>query len=247
MDRLRARLAAGRRRSAVTAAAGVLLPKGEEMGMRGLIRRAAVVTGAAVIITLGTAAAAAAAPPPPGQGLAFSPSPYDYGQVTVGHTTTETFTLAHTSPGPLPPATITLTGSAAFTITADTCTGPPSSPPGPQSKCTVTVQFAPISTGGVTATLTATSNGPGPAATDSLTGTGVSTAQELCESYGGTFGNTNLTFGGWPTILWTCNGWAVEPGVDQYHALGNACIAGGGTGYGASVGDTRGNFTCGHS
>jgi hypothetical protein len=35
-----------------------------------------------------------------------------------------------------------------------------------------------------------------------------SDTQVLCESYSGTFGNTNMTAGSWPTIVWTCNGYA---------------------------------------
>jgi hypothetical protein len=79
-----------------------------------------------------------------------------------------------------------------------------------------------------------------------------SAAQKLCESYGGTFGNTNLTFGGWPTILWTCNGYPFVSEADfqaKYVALGDACIAGGGTGYALRGVDATltAYFTCGHS
>ena len=78
-------------------------------------------------------------------------------------------------------------------------------------------------------------------------------AQTLCESYGGSFGNTNLTFGSWPTILWTCNGFPYVSDDDllanKYVALGDACLAGGGTGYairGVSA-TLLAFFTCGHS
>jgi hypothetical protein len=77
-------------------------------------------------------------------------------------------------------------------------------------------------------------------------------AQTACESYGGTFGNTNLTMGSWPTILWTCNGYPYVSDVDlqaKYVALGDACLAGGGTGYALrGVDPTKlAYFTCGHS
>jgi len=77
-------------------------------------------------------------------------------------------------------------------------------------------------------------------------------AQTLCESYGGAFGNTNLTMGSWPTILWTCNGYPYVSNDDlqaEYVALGDACLAGGGTGYALRGVDATklAYFTCGHS
>jgi hypothetical protein len=79
-----------------------------------------------------------------------------------------------------------------------------------------------------------------------------SAAQILCESYGGTYGNSNLTFGSFPTILWTCNGWHFVSDDDlqaKYVALGNACLAGGGDGYALRGVDATmtAYFTCGHS
>ena len=77
-------------------------------------------------------------------------------------------------------------------------------------------------------------------------------AAQLCESYGGVFGNSNRTMGGWPTILWTCNGYPYVSDADlqaKYVMLGAACIAGGGTGYGESgvVATLTAYFTCGQS
>jgi hypothetical protein len=80
--------------------------------------------------------------------------------------------------------------------------------------------------------------------------TPTSGAQTRCESYGGTFGNTILTFGSWPTILWTCNGWSWVSEVDlqaKYGSLGTACLAGDGTGYALRGVDAAliAHFTCG--
>ncbi len=79
-----------------------------------------------------------------------------------------------------------------------------------------------------------------------------SISQTLCESYGGTFGNDNLTFGSWPTILWTCDGypWISEADLQAKNvALGDACLAGGGTGYADNGQSTTmlAYFTCGQS
>ena len=134
--------------------------------MHNVIRRAAVAAGAVVVVLgtwVGVAAASTSDPV-----LAFTPSPYDYGQVTVGQTATQTFTLANTGGKASSALAVTVPGSATFTITADTCTG---TSLGPGKSCTVTVQFAPASTRTVTATLTAVSQRPGVVATDSLTGT----------------------------------------------------------------------------
>ena len=98
--------------------------------------------------------------------LAFTPSPFDYGQVSVGQTATETFTLTNTGGKASGRVNFTLPGSADFTITAVTC---PGLGLGPGMTCNVTVQFAPTGIGTVTATLTAT--GQHASATDVLTGT----------------------------------------------------------------------------
>src|SRR5262249_21174897 len=59
-----------------------------------------------------------------------------------------------------------LSGSAAFSITSDTCRSL-----GPRKSCTVVVKFAPSGRGPVDATLTATGKKPSAAAGDLLTGT----------------------------------------------------------------------------
>ena len=137
--------------------------------MRNLIRPAAVAAGTTVMM-LGLAAgvAAASAGPPV---LAFTPSPDDYGQVTVGQAAAQTVTLANTGGRASRAVTVTLSGSAAFTITADACTA---TSLGPGKSCTVTVRFAPAGAGTAAATLTAANNQKAVLATDSLTGTGAS-------------------------------------------------------------------------
>src|SRR5215472_8923376 len=103
---------------------------------------------AAGMVVAAAGPAAAGGPPV----LAFTPSPYDYGQVTVGQTAAKTFTLANSGGEASRALRVTLTGSGKFSITADTCTG---TSLGPGKSCRVTVRFAATAPGTVTATLTA--------------------------------------------------------------------------------------------
>ena len=160
--------------------------------MRSAVRRAAVVAGAVMVALASAAGVAAASPVPPG--LAFSPSPFDYGQVTVGQAPapTQVFTLTNAGGSASTMLTVTVAGSAAFTITADTCTG---TSLGPRKSCTVTVQFAPTATGAAAATLTAAgvSKQPASAATDQLTGTGAAACCIYWTDQGtNTIGRANL-------------------------------------------------------
>jgi hypothetical protein len=131
--------------------------------MGSVFGRAVVVAGALMLV-LGSAAGAAAKPQPPV--LAFSPAPYDYGQVAAGQAVSRTFTLANSGRSATGRLRVTLTGAAAFTIAGDTCRSL-----GPGKTCTVTVRFAPASAGTVAATLIAAAK-KGAVATDALTGTG---------------------------------------------------------------------------
>jgi hypothetical protein len=108
--------------------------------------------------------------------LAFTPSPVDYGQVAVGNPASQMFTLANTGGRAVRGLTVTVSGSAAFTITASTCTAPRL---GPGTSCTVTVQFAPAGTGLAAATLTAANSKKAVLATDAVTGTGGAAASHL--------------------------------------------------------------------
>jgi len=66
--------------------------------MGSMFGRAMAVAGA-VVVALGPAAGVAAAKPRPPV-LAFSPAPYDYGQVAAGQAASQTFTLANTGGHP---------------------------------------------------------------------------------------------------------------------------------------------------
>ena len=145
---------------------------------------------AAVTVAVGPAAAEVATAGPAaaktGPVLAFTPSPDDFGVVTVGQTASQTLTLANTGGSPTRALTVALSGPAAFAIAADTCTG---TSLGLGKSCTVTVQFAPPSTGTVTAALTAVSNKGAATATDPLTGTGRAVAHLYWANFGA-FPNT---------------------------------------------------------
>ncbi len=104
--------------------------------MGSVFGRAVVVAGA-VVMALGSAAGAAAAKPGP-PALAFSPAPYNYGQVAAGGAASQTFTLANTGGQATGRLAVTLTGAAAFTITGDACHSL-----APGKRCTITVRFAP--------------------------------------------------------------------------------------------------------
>ncbi|MGH3847995.1 MAG: choice-of-anchor D domain-containing protein, partial [Pseudonocardiaceae bacterium] len=94
-----------------------------------------------------------------------SPGTYNYGTLTAGTSVSQTFTLANSGGSATSALTITLTGSAAFTKTADSCTG---TSLGPRKSCTVTISYAPASAGqNDSGTLTATAHKA--AATASLT------------------------------------------------------------------------------
>jgi hypothetical protein len=102
--------------------------------------------------------------------LAFTPAPFSYGQVSTGQAATQEFTLFNSGETATGPLTVTVSGSAAFTVTSDTCTG---TSLGPGQPCLVTVRFAPPSAGPAAGTLMTASQDPGATATDALSGTGV--------------------------------------------------------------------------
>ncbi len=134
--------------------------------MRGVIGRAVLAAAASLGLVSATAGVASAVAAPPV--LAFQPAPYDYGQVSVGERPERTFTLTNTGGRTSGGLTFSVSGSADFTIVADTC--PPSL--GPGKACTVSVRFAPIGAGTVTATLRAANKRGTASAADQLTGTG---------------------------------------------------------------------------
>ena len=79
----------------------------------------AAAAAAAPAATLAGAGPAVAKPKPPA--LAFTPSSYDYAQVTTGQTASKTFTLANTGRRATGALRLRLAGAAAFSITGNTC------------------------------------------------------------------------------------------------------------------------------
>src|SRR5215467_971995 len=140
---------------------------------------------AAVTMAVGAAAAevavAGAASAKTGPLLAFKPAPGDFGAVVVGQTASQTLTLANTGGSPTRKLSVALSGPAAFTVAANSCTGISL---GPGKSCAVTVQFAPDSPGTLTAALTAVSNKGTVTATDPLTGTGRAIARLYWANFG---------------------------------------------------------------
>lgn len=106
----------------------------------------------ALVVGLLSAASAQAAKTP---GVAWSPSgSYGYGTLNAadGGNASQTFTLRNTGGKPTGTLSISLTGSSAFTTTADTCTGTKLSS---KRTCSVTVKYAPTANGSDSATLSA--------------------------------------------------------------------------------------------
>jgi hypothetical protein len=124
-------------------------------------------TGAALVLltVAGQQAGGATAP-----AITWSPSTngtFDYGMVNVGQTASQEFTLTNSGGRASGTLTIAQSGSAAFTITADDCTG---NSLGPGKTCGVTVEFAPTVAGSENAMVTAT--GEHASASLNLTGNG---------------------------------------------------------------------------
>ena len=134
---------------------------------------AAAMLTAAVLVAPGIAAAASAAP-----ALSFSPAPFNYGQVTVRQPASQTFSLANSGRSATGLLTVTLTGSAAFTITGNTCKSL-----APGKTCRVTVRFTPVTSATVTATLTVAGKKHAAHAVNALTGTGKGLGQDLGSIY----------------------------------------------------------------
>jgi hypothetical protein len=121
--------------------------------MRGFFRVTLVAAVAAVTLLLVAPAAQAARAP----ALAWSPvanGGFSFAPVPPGQTPSQTFTLTNSGGSSTAMLTEALSGSAAFALTSDRCTG---TALGPRKSCTVTVGFTPtqISSGG-NATLTTT-------------------------------------------------------------------------------------------
>src|SRR5215831_18464012 len=153
--------------------------------IRFILPRFVVAATAAVALATGAVAVEVAAAGPAaaktGPVLAFAPSPDDFGLVTTGQAASQTVTLANTGASAVPALKVMLSDPAAFAVTTDTCTGISL---GPGTSCTVTVQFAPTSSGTVTATLTAASKKEAVTTADQLTGTGTPGAHLYWANFG---------------------------------------------------------------
>jgi hypothetical protein len=155
---------------------------------------------------------------------AFSPLSYDYGTIDAGTTTSKTFTLTNSGGSATGAQSVSLTGSSAFSVTADTCTARSL---GPRKSCSVTVQYAPTTAG---ASDSATLIALGIKTVDIASLTGTSTArtqsQRDCASFGGTYAT------GTGSTVWTCNGWPNSSREDFFakdSTLANDCFAEGGS------------------
>jgi HYDIN/CFA65/VesB family protein len=140
--------------------------------MRGLVR---IVVAACAMVALLTPAAAQARGTAPA--IDWSPTTdvgtYDYGAVTPGQTVSLTFTLTNTGGSATAMLTVTFSGSAAFSMTSDGCTG---TSLGPGKSCDVTVQYAPTTAGqSDSATLDASGKKVAASASLTLTGSGAVT------------------------------------------------------------------------
>jgi len=171
----------------------------------------------AIVTGLGDLKLMAVTPPP--AALAFIPSPFDFGQVGTGQTSSpQTFTLANTGGQATGALTDTLTGAAAFTVTGDTCTGTSLVAGG---TCTVAVRFAPASIATDTARLTGVSANPAVTATAPLTGTGVRPRflywTDQIGTASGTVSVIPLTGVGTPTTLVTGQASPAGVAVDASH------------------------------
>lgn len=184
--------------------------------MRNLIKRAAIVAGAAVVLlgpAVGVASASAAAPALSWSQGGTTITSYGFGTVdgVGGQTASQTFTLTNTGGRASGTITVGLTGSSAFTITSDGCTG---TSLGPSKSCNVTAKYAPTASGEAdSATLAAT----GEHASASLALTGKSGTPDLTLSPGSLLGTTSggtknydyansFALGSWSTTFTVTNG-----------------------------------------
>src|SRR5215216_2478900 len=134
--------------------------------MRGLVR--IILAGAMAAFTLLAPAAGQAVG---GPALDWSPATngaYDFGTVAVGQTASQTFTLTNSGGSATGILTVALSGSSAFTKTADGCT---MISLGPRRSCSVTVEYAPTTADQHdSGTLSATGKKPAADASLALTG-----------------------------------------------------------------------------
>jgi hypothetical protein len=106
----------------------------------------------------------------PAPSVAFAPSSWDYGTVDANTIATKTFVLRNSGGASTGELAVSLTGSSAFGVTANTCTGRGL---GPEKTCSVTVQYAPTGAGSTdNGTLTVSGKKAAGSASATLTGNG---------------------------------------------------------------------------
>lgn len=105
----------------------------------------------------------------PGPAITFTPSSLVFGNVENGKTATRGVTITNTGTAGLDVSSLSIVGSAAFSVASQTCTAGTIAV---GSSCSVSVVFAPTSNGAVSAALRVTSNAPGSPHSVPLSGTG---------------------------------------------------------------------------
>ncbi len=101
--------------------------------------------------------------------LLASPVPVAFGDVLLGERPSRTVTLTNSGSAPLTVQTPSVSGSNAALFSVSGCAGQTLQPSG---SCTLTVQYAPVTTGMHTATLSLPSSGSNPGYAIALSGTG---------------------------------------------------------------------------
>jgi hypothetical protein len=128
---------------------------------------------AALTIAFATSIVVAAKPAPPtAASIAWSPATavaFGFGEVEVGASASQAFTLLNTGGKATRALAISLTGSTDFAITANTCAG---TALGPGKACAVTIRYQPTAPGADAAELKATGTKPNVSAALALSGTG---------------------------------------------------------------------------
>ena len=134
----------------------------------------------AVILVLGLAGVGVLAPSAQAAGspfISFSPLLAGFGQTPAGATTSKTFTLKNSGKASTGALSIALTGTSAFSISADPCAGMSLAAGG---SCTVTVAYSPLTSGRIdVAVLTAHNPNFSAVAAAGLGGTSVAAKADL--------------------------------------------------------------------
>ena len=196
----------------------------------GRMRRVAALS-ALTLVALAVVAPAASAQTGKLLSIAITPAAHNYGTINPNTTASKTFVVRDNGLVPTTPLKVTLSGSAAFKKTADSCSGRtlwPNDVSLFRKRCSITVRYAPT---GATAMGTLTVVGVGfpwkLQATASLTGRSTPNGRQVCASLGGAYSLGDFT----TEFLWTCDYKAANfDEVDARNsALKHSCLAYGGS------------------